>query len=498
MSETPRTEGIRRLIATLIAMVALGLVLSLVYATDALLSIIERLERLPAWYTALGLALIAGIGTGAGWAVWRVLRPRRPGRPPALPAAPDRDEVLARLEALGRDAETAPLWDEIAELDRRRAARTLYLTLFGEVSAGKSSLVRALLPQAEVRVDVRAGTTRAVRHHEGRAVDGQSYVLADVPGCNEWGGAERAAAARAEALRAHALLYVTEGDLTASQMEEIQWLRAFGKPLLLVLNKADRYTAAEQQALAARLYERTKLAPIIVSAGGRERIQVIAADGTRSEREAERGPEIAPLQAALHSLIGSGAAPLEAARERAVLQAVMLQIEALEQRQRQQKADALIREYARKAAVGALAAVAPGTDLVIQGVLASRLVHELARVYGLPVRSIDLDDFLAAAGGRLRASSALVLTIAGNVLKAFPGIGTAGGGLVHALAYAMIFDSLGRAVADTLAKERRFDHERVLERFAGTLDDSSMLSELAHRMSRIALEADNASKEVSG
>lgn len=498
MSETPPTARIRWLIATLIVMVALGLLLSLVYATDAVLSIIERLERLPSWYTAGALALTALIGAGAGWAIWRVLRPRRVRRETALPAPPDRSQVDARLAAISGEAEAARLSKEMAELDRRAHAGTLYLALFGEVSAGKSSLVRALLPGAEVRVDVRAGTTRAVRHHEGRDREEQAWVLADVPGFGEWGGADRAAAARAEALRAHAVLYVIDTDLTASQMEEIEWLRAFGKPILLLLNKSDRYDAGERAALAARLRERTRLDPILVSAGGRERIEVIAADGTRGERERERQPEIAALRAALARLQRTGAGELEPARERAVLQAVTLEIGAVEQQRRQREAEALVRDYARKAALGALAAVAPGTDLVIQGVLATRLVSELARLYDTPVRAIDLDDFVTLAGGRLRGSSALVLAIAGNALKAFPGLGTVGGGLVHAVAYALIFDSLGRAVADTLAKERRFDRERVLERFEGTLGDRSTLAEIAPAMARIALEARQAGKELSG
>ncbi len=498
MSETPPTARIRWLIATLIVMVALGLLVSLVYATDAVLSIIERLERLPTWYSVGALALTLMIGTGAGWAIWRVLRPRRAPREQALPAPADRAQVDQRLAAISAEADATRLSGEIAELDRRQRSGTLYLALFGEVSAGKSSLVRALLPGSEVRVDVRAGTTRAVRHHEGRDDEGQSYALADVPGFGEWGGAERAGAARSEALRAHAVLYVIDSDLTASQMEEIEWLRAFGKPLLLVLNKSDRYDNAERAALAARLRERTKLAPIVVCAGGRERVELIAADGSRGEREVERRPEVGELRAALQRLVASGAGKLEPARERAVLQAVTLEIDAIEQQRRQREAEALVREYARKAALGALAAVAPGTDLVIQGVLATRLVSELARLYDTPVRSIDLDDFVTLAGGRLRGSSALVLAIAGNALKAFPGLGTVGGGLVHAVAYALIFDSLGRAVAETLAKERRFDRERVLERFEGTLGDRSMLAELAPTMARIALEARKAGKELAG
>jgi len=47
----------------------------------------------------------------------------------------------------------------------------------------------------------------------------------------------------------------------------------------------------------------------------------------------------------------------------------------------------------------------------------------------------------------------LLLAISGNGFKAFPGIGTVAGGLMHAVAYGLIFDSMGKAVSMTLAAQ---------------------------------------------
>ncbi len=58
------------------------------------------------------------------------------------------------------------------------------------------------------------------------------------------------------------------------------------------------------------------------------------------------------------------------------------------------------------------------------------------------------------------------MAIAGNALKAFPGLGTISGGLLHAVAYGLIFDSLGRAAAQTLASRgelRPYPAARVFE-----------------------------------
>lgn len=463
--------------------ITLGLLLSLIYATDAALSIVERVQRLPLWLGVLSTSLIVLVLLTSGWLLWRLLRPRRAPRAPVV-AALTRAELETRLQSLPG---AAPLQAELQELDRRAALDQVYVALFGEVSAGKSSLIAALVPGAEVRVDVRAGTTRSVRHYAGALGEDLRLMLADMPGVGEWQGESRAVAAREEALRAHLVAYVCDGDLTRSQWEEIEWLRAFDKPMLLLLNKTDRYSPEQLAALTRRLRERSGLDPLCVSAGGVESVRVVDATGAEHWRERPRPAQIAPLLQALRALAQQGPQALEARRERAVLGAVDLKRAALQAEQRAQQAQTLVREYARKAAVGALAAVAPGTDLVIQGVLATRLLGELARLYEVPLRSIDLDDFVELAGGRLRGSSALLLAIAGNALKAFPGLGTVGGGLVHALAYAMIFDSLGRAVAETLARGG-FDRAEALERFGASLGDGASLLQRAPELLKLALD----------
>ena len=89
-----------------------------------------------------------------------------------------------------------------------------------------------------------------VSHHDGRLPDGRTLVLADVPGSREAGGEAHEAIARDEALRAHAVIYLCAGDLNRRQADELRWLADFGKPLLLVLNKADQWQADELPQLA--------------------------------------------------------------------------------------------------------------------------------------------------------------------------------------------------------------------------------------------------------
>jgi GTP-binding protein EngB required for normal cell division len=393
---------------------------------------------------------------------------------------------MARLNV--QRADTANLQSELEELDRRARSEELYVAVFGEISSGKSSVVRALAPQAAVQTDVLGGTTRAVTHYRGTLGD-SALVFADVPGSHEASGAVREQLARDEALRAHIVAYVCAGDLTRDQDAELRWLRGFGKPLLLVLNKADQFRDGERQALERALRERygdvTDM-QLVVSAGGSESFERQLPDGRREQVRRERVADVAALRAALQRIAAHGAKALEPAREAAVLTAVGARADTLETAAREREAEAVVAKYTRRAVVGALAAVMPGSDLVIQGVLATALIRELGKLHGVPLRDLDIDAFLGQVKLTVRTSTSLVLAIAGNAFKAFPGLGTLGGGVLHAIAYGLIFDSLGHAVANTLRGQHALDGAHASASLANLLADTS--AERLHRIATMALD----------
>jgi hypothetical protein len=110
--------------------------------------------------------------------------------------------------------------------------------------------------------------------------------------------------ARDEALRAHMVLYVCAGDLTRDQDAELRWLAGFGKPLVLALNKIDRFDASERGALDRVLRERyadVTDARVVVSAGGTEAFERRLADGRIEQVRRERKPDIAALSTLLRA-----------------------------------------------------------------------------------------------------------------------------------------------------------------------------------------------------
>ncbi|MEO8998717.1 MAG: GTPase, partial [Rhodanobacter sp.] len=460
-----------RLLFSALAMAAL--LWLLFAAAERALALAQRFLALPTWLQwTLGGILLIFAATGLN-VLWWLLRPRRKRRP--LPV-PDRGSLEQRIcELREHGADTGTLTAELGELDRRRASARVYVALFGEISTGKSSLIRALAPHAMVASDARGGTTRAVGHYDVRLADGRTLVLADVPGSREAGGEIHETQAREEALRAHAVIYLCAGDLNRSQADELRWLADFGKPLLLVLNKADQWITVEREQLLTRLRQQSRgsaRAVLAISAGGSERYQRQLADGSTESIERQRKPAIEPLLQALDRITTRGAEVLENLRENAVLAGLHHRTGTLEAQTRAEEAEHIVRKYARRAIIGAIAAMAPGSDLVIQGVLATGLTRALAELYGVKVSDVQIEDFVQQARITLRTGTSIVLAVAGNALKAFPGLGTLGGGVLHAFAYALIFDSMGRALAASLAERLTLDQHDAGARLKELLADA--------------------------
>jgi hypothetical protein len=80
----------------------------------------------------------------------------------------------------------------------------------------------------------------------------------------------------------------------------------------------------------------------------------------------------------------------------------------------------------------------------------------------------------------------LSLAVAGNGLKAFPGVGTVAGGFVHAVAYGLIFDALGRSLVLTLSKYGELRPDDAAREFEDGI--SEHMEKGVRRVARMALE----------
>lgn len=487
-------RSFRQLLAFALTALLFVILAVILFVTESALNVWERLQEASPWVVSLYLAAIGAGVLVTGAIVWRLLWPSRTKRAltVAKPAGPKSEqEVAVRLEkavSTGLNVEHAQ--QEWAQWHSRRAAGHVYVAFFGEISSGKSSLIQALLPEAHVQIDVRGGTTRQVEHYVWRSPAGDELRLADVPGTNEAGGGLDQMA-RDEALRAHVVVYVCDGDLTRRQNTELQQLLALDKPTLLAFNKSDRYSSAEIDQIVARLRERVRASPrtevVNVRAGGVEQILRRYPDGREETLERPRAPDVEPLRHALQRRIDQDPKVIEQLRDAAVFVLVQQKLDDAEAAFRRQRAADIVRDYTRKAIVGALAAVSPGTDILVQGYLGANMVKELCALYETPARSVEIERLLEQVQGHTGRTLPVVLALAGNTLKAFPGIGTVAGGVAHAVAYGLIFDAMGRAIVTTLASRGELHAAPAASLFKETMSEG--LESRARRLVEVALDA---------
>ena len=149
------------------------------------------------------------------------------------------DQTLERVrDAVEREALQQERKRMAAELERG----DLVIVLFGVGSAGKTSLIRALLQELVGQVGAAMGSTVQSQRYRLRLKGLQRGVwLVDTPGILEAGaaGVERELLAREQASKADLLLLVVDGDLRAAELEVFDALASLGKRLMLVLNKCD-------------------------------------------------------------------------------------------------------------------------------------------------------------------------------------------------------------------------------------------------------------------
>jgi GTP-binding protein EngB required for normal cell division len=469
---------LRLLLALGISLLFFLVLLAILVTTRTAFEVWDHLRAAPVWIGVgygVGIAFLAG---ASGWLVWRLLRPPpkagETARPRPAPP-PNEETLLHRVESAEQlGADVRGVRSELARLRQRRAAGSIHVSLFGEISSGKSSLVRALIPEAEVHWDVLGGTTRLVTEYRWRSASGDELVLVDVPGTNEV-GLELDEVASAEAQRAHVVLYVCDGDLSRSQFAELRCLLELDKPCILALNKTDRYSQAELELLKTRLRDRLAGYPraelVGVQAGGTQEVLRLLPDGREEWVSRPIPPDVEELRLALQRRIDDDPVLLDRLRDSAVFSLIMGRLEQAETAERRRRADELVAGYSRKAVFGALAAVTPGSDLIIQGYLGVSLVKDLSALYNVPVRKVDRDRLLEMVQQHVGRVWTLTLAVAGNALKAFPGVGTLAGGVLHAVAYGLIFHSLGRAVARSFETRGTLHPVQTAQTFKETLGE---------------------------
>jgi small GTP-binding protein len=465
-----------RLILALVTGIALLFLLLLgILLTDTLVNIWHNLRVAPLWMQILVATTMLLFSVLSAWLVWRVLHPTKALSEMDALSPIDRETLDKHLETAreqGLDVSIAE--QELSKLGQRREAGHIHVALFGEISSGKSSLILALLPDAMAQISVIGGTTQDIHEYHWQSPAGDELILTDMPGLDEV-ESRLDVLSRQEALRAHIVIYVVEADLTRTQAEELKILLTLEKPTLVALNKIDRYSDTDLEQVRQQLQQKVdqlgKAEVIPISSGGKQQVTRVLADGSEEQISREMPPKIDTLLHALQRIIDSHSDTLDNLRDSSVFVLVKQQLNEQLQVHRREKAQKIVSGYSKKAVAGAIAAMTPGTDILIQGFLATQMIKDLSRLYDIPVHKVDLDLLLELIQNRVRKQTTLLLAVAGNALKAFPGVGTVAGGLLHAVVYGFLFDALGKSLTASLDSRGELHPLQVANQFEDQLGE---------------------------
>jgi hypothetical protein len=146
-------------------------------------------------------------------------------------------ELSAKWEAESRNAAPAPLarigqsTAAASRLTRANAPARMTLSVTGPAYTGKTALISLLVASTRAQP---AETSEIVRLVDAGSIDGD----------------QRSVAALVEAATAtDGVLFVVDQDLRAPEVAAIARFVASGRPLYLVLNKADQFNAADRDAI---------------------------------------------------------------------------------------------------------------------------------------------------------------------------------------------------------------------------------------------------------
>ena len=314
-------------------------------------------------------------------------------------------------------------YDEVRDMLDKLERGHVHIAVFGRVGVGKSSLLNALLGEQRFSASPLHGETRESGRAPWAEEDAGGVYLIDTPGIDEIGGEDRERIAREVASRADLLLFVAESDLTAVELEAMRSLATDPRPMLLVLNKADRYSDDERDRLLGRLAERV--------AGLIPAKDILAASAAPRRYDGQAGvdaegpePNVDALRDRLWAILESEGKTLAAIN--ASIFAGRLS-ESLGRRIVEVKRDIagrIVRTYCVAKGVAVAFNPVPVADLAAAALIDAGMVVHMSRVYGLPLTRREAGALVSVVLTQMAALMGAVWAV--HLLSAALKMGTGG------------------------------------------------------------------------
>ncbi|MCH7808389.1 MAG: GTP-binding protein [Planctomycetes bacterium] len=440
-------------------------------------SINELYDRLAVVSEALaGIVLILLLATlfGVLWFglrfLWIAIRSERRSKPDAKIASDPGQAAGQSVEAARKQIELVvdevarrALSDEVESIADDLSDTRYTIVVFGTGSAGKTSIINALLGRDTGITDPAVGTTQAGAEHT-YTIDGFSdgrLRLVDTPGLSEIGegGVIREEQARELATGADLLLFVVDQDLRDIEFQPLASLARLGKRSLLVLNKRDLYPPEDVAAIKTRLCERVeglvKPDDVLVCAADPAPVAVRDASGENEDRTHKPDRRMGELADRIAAILREDGKTLLAAN-------ILLRAKQVSQKARDsihqaraQRALAIVTRFQWTTAAVMFVNPVPGLGALAAAAVNFQMITEIARTFSAPV-TVDAAKRMAGELGQIMLKMGVVTVttnLLGKALKASV-VGFVAGGAIEAVAGAYLTRLSGQAFIDYFAQDQ--------------------------------------------
>jgi uncharacterized protein len=377
----------------------LTIIIGLILVLGLMIWLIDTLSRIYANLAAaspllanlslvLLLGLVLALVAALGYYAYLFLRPQRRSPLPIAPiekteaATVNLDSVRQQVDQIQDEVVRQALLERTREIEENFARRSLRVVVFGTGSAGKTSIVNAVMGRMVGPVGATMGTTTLGTTYQFQLKGLERQIeITDTPGILEAGvaGTERDRLARQLAAEADLLLFVIDNDLRQSEYDPLRLLVDIGKRSLIVFNKTDLYPPDEQAAILERLQQRlhsfTQPDDLVAIAAHPQAIRLDTGEILQPD------PDILPLLRRM-------AAVLRAEGEDLVADNILLQSQRLGTETRQildaqrlRQAEQIVDRFQWIGAGVVSVTPLPVVDLLATAVVNAQMVVELGKVY---------------------------------------------------------------------------------------------------------------------
>jgi small GTP-binding protein len=306
----------------------------------------------------------------------------------------------------------------------------IHIAVYGRVSVGKSALLNALLGESRFSTSPLHGMTRQVTTGSWREYAAGNILMIDTPGINEVDGEAREQLAAEVAQRADIVLFVVDGDMTGTELEALRRLKTLGMPLIVVLNKADRYSHEQleqiRESLARHLEGMVARNDIVTASADPAMQVVIRVDEEGRETETSRQPaaDVEPVRNRLWSILENEGKSLAAVNASLFAGRLSDEVAARILDAKRHLGSQLIRTYCLAKGIAVAINPVPVADLVAAAVVDVSMIVHLSRIYGLPINKGEARGLLKTIGAQMVLLMGTVWVV--HVLSSALKLGTAG------------------------------------------------------------------------